>query len=151
MKDEEDRRVSFADLANMMNASIQPERREVTVWKYALHPYEQVQQLTMPRGAFLLSVGWQPYVTAPFDDGAHPAPDPSSQYHEMYRKLGKVMYLWAMVDPKELIVRRPVVVLETGKFIRNEELTMLVGAVRLSGPGGNYVAHVFDSGREEVL
>jgi hypothetical protein len=143
--------IDFAKvLQEMGRAGVQPQARVIQIWKYALHPYEQIQKLTMPRGSFLLSVGTQPYEELPFYEG-HPAPDPSAQYHETYSKFGQVMYLWAMVDPKEPVVRRAVVVVETGVAISNEELGLLVGAVRLSGPDGNYVAHVFDSGREEEL
>lgn len=118
--------------------------RMVQIWKYALHPYKQKQMIEMPRGSFLLTVGTQPYYNPmpAVDDEQDP------RFHHTYRLLGEVMYLWVMVDPKEPIVAREICVVETGVSVSNEDLAMLVGAVRLHGNGNNYVAHVFDAGRE---
>jgi hypothetical protein len=123
---------------------VKAEEREVEIWKFPLHPYQIIQQIVMPRGSFLLSVALQPFVEP--QPGEGPLGNP--KHHDFYRRLGEVMYLWAMVDPKEVKVYRSVAVIETGVLVSNTILGMLVGAVHISREDKNYVAHVFDTGEE---
>lgn len=132
---------------NEMTEKLRPPELSVEVRKVALHPYNLIQYVVLPRGSMMMSVGT--LESSPLWDR-----DLGGETFVQWRNANRSLWLYALVDPNAPACRRIVVLLREGETISNRDLEQFVGTVSApiySPSGEKYVAHVFDSGREDLI